>query len=161
MIQFNNTMRVLRNYGTLFKLTYRDNNAAAGYDPASELNDITFDISNSGGTFEMTFHLPDYWKYAENGRGPGKMPPEGSLLKWMEWKRILPSPMQLKSGKTVLPSMKSLEFLIRRSIGEHGTEGSHTWAETERELKDRLIRDVRDALEKDCIEYLSSLRKAA
>ena len=159
MMQFPNTMRVLNNYGTLFQQTYKDNNAAAGYDPASELNDITFDVAQNGSRFEMTFHLPDYWKYAENGRGPGKMPPPGSLMKWLEWKRILPSPMQLKSGKTVLPSMKSLEFLIRRSIGEHGTEGSHTWAETERELKDRLIRDVTEALTKDCYQYLSQMTK--
>ena len=159
MMQFPNTMRVLNNYGVLFAQTYKDNNSAAGYDPASELNNITFQVSQNGGTFELTFNLPDYWKYAENGRGPGKMPPEGSLLKWMEWKRILPSPMQLKSGKTVIPSMKGLEYLIRRKIGKYGTQGSHTWELTEQELKDRLIRDVKEALTQDLMEYLNQTKK--
>ena len=160
MIQFNNTMRVLQNYGALFAQTYRDNNAAAGYDPSSELNNISFNVASSGGTFQLIFHLPDYWRYAENGRGPGKMPPKGSLMKWLEWKRILPSPVQLPSGKTYIPSMESLEFVIRRKIGRVGTEGSHTWELTENELKDRLIRDVKEALTKDCYEYLNQTRKS-
>lgn len=161
MVQFDNTMRVLDNYGTLFRETYRDNNAAAGYDPAMPLmNDVTFDVESSGGTFTITFHLPDYWRYAEEGRGPGKMPPKGSLLKWMEWKRILPSPVQLSNGKTVLPTMESLEFLIRRKIGTFGTEGSHTWKMTEDELKDRLVRDVTEALTKDFKEYVREMTGA-
>lgn len=152
-------MRVLNEYGNIFSRTYRIKNDEAGYDPASELNSISFRVSNSGSTFELTFNLPDYWRYAENGRGPGKMPPKGSLLKWMEWKHILPSPMQLSNGRTVLPSMNSLEFLIRRKIGREGTEGSHTWEKTEEELKDQLIRDVKDALTKDCTEYLKEISK--
>ena len=151
-------MRVLNNYGTLFAKTYTDNNSAAGYEISSALNSITFQVSENGGTFELTFNLPDYWKYAENGRGPGKMPPEGSLLKWMEWKRILPSPMTLSSGRTVLPSMDSLEYLIRRKIGKQGTQGSHTWELTEQQMKDRLISDVKEALTKDIMDYLNQLK---
>lgn len=155
MIDFSNTMRVLNNYGTLFTQVYRDNNAAAGYDPSKPLmNDVTFTVTSSGGNFEIAFRLPDYWKYAEYGRGPGKMPPKGSLMEWMEWKRILPHPMQLSSGKTVLPSMEQLEFLIRRKIGRDGTEGSRTWEATEKELHDRLVRDVTEALKKDFTESL-------
>lgn len=161
MITFTNTMRVLNNYGVLFCETYRENNVVAGYDPGEPLQNISFSINSAAGKFEMVFHMPEYWKWAENGRNPGKMPPKGSLTRWMEWKHIMPSQMTLKSGRTVLPSMESLEFLIRRSIGRHGTEGSHTWEQTYNELKQRLIKDVSDALKKDCIEYLSSLRNVA
>ena len=86
------------------------------------------------------------------------MPPKGSLMQWMKFKQILPSPMTLSSGKTVLPSMESLEFLIRRKIGEHGTKGQHTWEITEQQMKDRLISDVKEALTKDFTEYLDSLK---
>ena len=159
-MQFPNTMRVLNNYGTLFAQTYRDNNSAAGYDPASELNNITYNVESSVGTFSLVFHLPDYWRYAEHGRGPGKMPPPGSLMKWLEWKRILPHPVQLPSGKTYIPSMESLEFVIRRSIGKHGTQGNHTWELTENELKDRLIRDVKEALTQDITAYFNQSKKS-
>lgn len=158
MIQFPNTERELYNYGELFRQVYKDNNAAAGYDPSQPLmNDVSFDVQSAAGNFSIVFHLPDYWKWAENGRGPGKMPPPGSLMKWMEFKRIVPSMTTLKSGRTVLPSMESLEFLIRRKIGEQGTQGQHTWEATERELHDRLIRDIKAALTKDFTEYLRSL----
>lgn len=160
MIQFNNTLKTLNTYGELFRHTYQDNNAAAGYDPQSELNNISFTVSSSAGIFSIDFNLPDYWRFSENGRGPGKMPPPGSLMKWLEWKRILPSPVQLPNGKTYLPTMESLEYVIRRKIGREGTEGQHTWKQTEDELKDRLIRDVTEALKKDCYEYLSQTLKS-
>lgn len=161
IVNFDNTIRVLNNYGELFRQTYRENNAAAGYDPENPLmNDVTFTVNTRAGVFEIAFSLPSYWKYAEEGRGPGKMPPKGSLLQWMEWKHIMPQMTTLKSGKTVLPSMESLEFLIRRKIGREGTQGGFTWEATERELRDRLIRDVKEALEKDFTEYVNQSLKS-
>lgn len=161
MIQFPNTERELYNYGELFRQVYKDNNAAAGYDSSQPLmNDVSFDVQSAAGNFTIVFHLPDYWKWAENGRTSGKMPPKGSLLKWLEWKRILPGPMTLRNGKTVIPSMESLEYLIRRKIGRDGTRGSHTWQQTENELKDRLIRDVKAALTKDFTDYVNQTFKS-
>lgn len=158
MIQFNNTERALRLWGEAFRDRYRDNNVRAGYDPAAELQNIRFKVFSDKGNFEIDFQLPDYWYYAENGRGPGKMPPKGSLLEWMQFKQILPSPMTLRSGRTVLPSMNSLEFLIRRKIGRDGTEGSHTWKATEDQMRDSLVRDVKAALEKDLREYAETMK---
>lgn len=158
MITFPNTMRTLNEYARRIANLYRSKNLQAGYNPADELQNISFRVESNEGRFEIDFNMPDYWRYAENGRGPGKMPPEGSLLKWMQWKQILPSPMTLSNGKTVIPSMKSLEFLIRRKIGKYGTEGQHTWEQTENEIKSELIRAVTESLKKDCIAYLDSLR---
>lgn len=159
MIQLRYTEQAIGRWAETFRERYHDNNVQAGYDPARPLQtDIRFRVYNKSGNFEIEFNLPEYWWYAEHGRGPGKMPPKGSLLQWMQFKHILPSPMQLKSGRTVLPSMNSLEFLIRRKIGEKGTQGSHTWELTEQQMKEQLIRDVKEALEKDFKIYLESLR---
>lgn len=157
---FSNTERVLNNYGELFRQVYKDNNAAAGYDPSQPLmNDVSFDVQSAAGNFSIVFHLPDYWKGAEYGYKPHEVyPPKGSLLQWMEWKHIMPQMMTLKTGKTVLPSMESLEFLIRRKIWEKGTKeprGGHTWEATERELHDRLVRDVTEALRQDVTDYIN------
>lgn len=176
MITFDNTLKVLNEYGQKIKDLYREKNIEAGYDPSRPLQSISFAVSQSGGTFEITFELPDYWKYAEYGRPPGKMPPKGSLLKWMEWKRILPHPMTLRNGRTVIPSMDSLEFLIRRKIGGTlwpygpspdgkpaekvgGTEGKHTWEATVNQVKDSLEADVKAALYKDIRDYISGNAK--
>lgn len=159
MIQLKNTEQTLTRWAEAFRERYRDNNIQAGYDQARPLQtDIRFHVLNDGGNFEIDFELPEYWYYAEHGRGPGKMPPKGSLLQWMQFKRILPSPVTLASGKTTLPSMDSLEFLIRRKIGKYGTEGRHTWKLTERQMRDQLINDVKEALTKDFTEYLKSLK---
>lgn len=159
MITFTNTIRVLNEYGDRIRNLYREKNLQAGYDPSSELQNITYTVDSGAGNFSITFSMPDYWRYAENGRGPGKMPPKGSLMKWMQFKQILPQPMQLKNGRTVLPSMESLEFLIRRKIGREGTEGSHTWEQTENEIKQSLIDDIKDALEKDFRKYMEDVLK--
>jgi len=159
MITWDNTIRTLDNYARKIQAIYVGKNVNDGYDPAAELQNITFEVRSAGGNFEIDFNMPDYWRYAEEGRGPGKMPPEGSLLKWMQWKQILPSPMTLSSGRTVLPTMKQLEFLIRRKIGEKGTVGSRNWQETEIEIKDQLVEAVTKAIEKDFSAWVRTLVK--
>lgn len=156
MIDFTNTISVLNDYAQRIKNLYREKNIEAGYDPAAELQNISFNIESDNGNFSMVFHMPDYWRWAENGRGPGKMPPEGVLLNWMKFKQILPSQVQLPDGRSYLPSMKSLEYLIRRKIGREGTQGQHTWEATENEIKESLIRDVKAALEQDFNMYLKT-----
>lgn len=158
MITFDNTMRVLNEYAFKIRQLYIEKNLQAGYDPAAELQNIGFYVTGESGIFEITFEMPDYWRWAENGRGPGKMPPKGSLLKWMQFKQILPQQTQLPSGRTVLPTMESLEFLIRRKIGRDGTQGQHTWEQTEAEIKESLIAAVKDAIEKDFAGYIEGFR---
>lgn len=159
MIQLKNTEQAIARWAEAFRERYHDNNVQAGYDPSRPLQtSIRFKVYNNSGNFEIDFEMPEYWWYAEHGRGPGKMPPKGSLLQWMQFKQILPSPMTLSSGKTVLPSMDSLEFLIRRKIGKFGTEGQHTWELTEQQMQAQLIKDVKEALTKDFTEYMESLK---
>lgn len=159
MITFDNTLKVLNEYGQKIKDLYREKNIEAGYDPSRPLQNISFAVSHSGGTFEITFELPSYWRFAENGRGPGKMPPPGVLLQWMQFKHILPHPMTLSNGRTVIPTMESLEFLIRRKIGREGTQGSHTWEATVNQVKDSLEADVKAALYQDIHDYIIGQKK--
>lgn len=159
MITFTNTIRVLAEYGEKIRTLYTSKNIQNGYDPAADLQNITFNVYSNAGNFEIVFNMPDYFKWAENGRLSGKMPPPGSLLKWMQFKNILPSPVKLENGKTVLPTMQSLEYLIRRKIGNEGTKGSHTWEETENEIRNSLIRDVKVAIEKDFKDYINQTYK--
>lgn len=159
MIQLHNTELVIRRWAEAFRDRYFENNVQAGYDPSRPLQtSVVFKVYSNKGNFEINFQLPEYWYYAEHGRGPGKMPPKGSLLQWMQFKQILPHPMTLSNGRTVIPSMESLEFLIRRKIGKEGTQGSHTWELTETQMKQQLINDVKEALTKDFMEYLETLK---
>lgn len=159
MIDFTETLNTLNEYGDKIRNLYRQKNIEAGYDPAAELQNISFNVESGNGNFAIVFHLPEYWRFAENGRGPGRMPPPGSLMKWMEFNQILPSQVQLPNGKSYIPSMQSLEFLIRRKIGRDGTEGKHTWEATEKEIRESLVRGVKAAVENDFRRYIEERTK--
>lgn len=58
-------------------------------------------------------HQSVYGDIVERGRQPGKMPPKGSLLRWIE----------VVLGKSEAEA-KSLEFVIRRAIAAKGTDGA-------------------------------------
>ena len=159
MIPLNNTLRVLNEWAGKIRDAYRQANIQEGYNPSHELQNVTYNVEANGGVFELVFHMPDYFKYAEEGRGPGKMPPPGTLIEWMNFKGILPEPVKLSNGKTVLPTMESLEYVIRRKIGESGTKGSHTWQTVTDSLESQLKDAVKTALEADFDAYVKSLIK--
>jgi hypothetical protein len=60
--------------------------------------------SGAGGVSAIWGATAEYAYYADQGRGPGKMPPKGALVGW--------------KGVT-----EENEFVIRRAIGLHGTKG--------------------------------------
>ena len=70
-----------------------------------------------------------YGDVIEYGRRPGqKMPPAGSMLRWVEIRTGL-------SGE----SAKRVEFLIRRKIGKKGFKGAHMFEETFTENQGKLV----------------------
>lgn len=62
--------------------------------------------------------LEHYWKYVENGRKAGKMPPIDAIKEWIRVKPIIPKPY---NGK--VPDTRQLAFLIARKIGREGYKG--------------------------------------
>lgn len=81
---------------------------------------IVFSLQVNDTVFEISFKAPEYWKYANSGRGPGKFPPPDKIDSWITRRKITPFP--LKSGKT--PTRKQLVYLISRKIAENGFSGS-------------------------------------
>lgn len=84
------------------------------------------------------------------------MPPVSAIEKWIEVRRILPKPMTLKSGKQVVPSVKSLAYVIARSIGKKGIKPrpfmSKSIEEATELFKDKLMVSLRE----DVIEHSQS-----
>jgi len=75
-------------------------------------------------------HQSKYGDVIEMGRRPGqKMPPAGTLLRWVE----------IKTGLTGKPA-RQVEFLIRRKIGKKGFEGAHMFEKAWNENQDALKR---------------------
>lgn len=127
---------------------YKNKMKQAGYDQQGELMNFTWVTEYSGTMFALYFNLPDYWEFAENGRKPGKFPPPDAILKWIQFKRLVP---KAYNGK--VPTTNQLVYLISRKIAEKGTQGKHllqqTIDETYDTLVDKLVEAITNQLEEE------------
>ena len=137
---------------------YRKKMDAAGYDKNGELYNFKWTTEWKDNLFEIVFDLPQYFPYAEYGRRPGKFPPPDAILKWIQFKRLVPRPG--RDGK--VPSTNQLVYLISRKIATKGTEGKHLFEKTLDDpnldnLADKLVELITAEFEKEIEKYIESL----
>lgn len=75
-------------------------------------------VELNGTQLIVYLNLEDYYKFVEDGRGPGKFPPIDAIEKWIKIKPIIPEPI---NGR--VPDTRQLAFLIARKISREGFEG--------------------------------------
>lgn len=110
-IQWNALLAVLREFGQAVTQQMIQNLAEDGSNASRTLtNSIDYDYGIDDGHYWVDVELEDYYKYVNDGRGPGKMPPIDKIEEWIKVKPIHPRPY------TVTPSVQTLAFLIQRSI---------------------------------------------
>lgn len=153
-MDYKNTIRVLNEYLDVFINNYKGKLASQGWQSGKLYNSVRkVSVRNSGGDFSLTLSLEDYWKYIENGRRAGaKMPPITAIKNWIERKNIQPKPMTLKNGKTVVPNINSLSFLIARSISKNGIKAKPFFKQSINETYDLFIEKIKEALVQDLID---------
>ena len=138
----------IRNICEQIAQVYRDKMSNAGYDPNGELMKFTWVTEYNGNLFQLFFNLPNYWQYAEYGRRPGKMPPINNILKWVEFKHLVP-----RSNNGKVPTTVQLAFAISKHIAKYGTQGKHllqqTIDATYDTLVDRLVEVIADNIENE------------
>lgn len=132
----------------------------AGYDSNGELMKFTWVTEYNGNLFELYFNLPDYFPFAENGRRPGKFPPPDAILKWIQFKRLVPRPG--RDGK--VPSTNQLVYLISRKIATNGTQGQHLFEKTLNDpnldkLADNLVELITAQFEKEIEKEIQNIIK--
>lgn len=137
---------------------YRKKMDAADYNKQGELYNFKWTTEWKDNLFEVYFDLPQYFPFAENGRRPGKFPPPDAILKWVQFKRLVPRPG--RDGK--VPSTNQLVYLISRKIATKGTEGKHLFEKTLDDpnldnIADKLVELITAELEKEIEKYIESL----
>lgn len=144
---FPNLTRVLNEYAQDLVDNYKAALAAETINASGELSkSIKYIIDDkTKGRFEVKLELLEYWKYVENGRRAGKMPPISAIEKWIEIKPIIPRPMV--NGK--LPTQKQLAYLIARKIGLEGTKGRGILQDRINNINMVFMDDIENALMKD------------
>lgn len=110
-IKWNNLQYELTRFAEYLIELIRANLRSDGSNASYLLNDgLGYKIGIEEDRYYVDIELEDYWKYVNDGRKPGKMPPLQKIEEWIKVKPIQPKPY------TYTPSVKSLAFLIQRSI---------------------------------------------
>lgn len=135
-MEWKNLKEALETYGQVLEEQYREQIASTGAFASGKLFDSVHHIVTvDDHTIDLSLSLEDYWKYIEEGRGPGKFPPLDKIEEWIRIKPVAPYP----DSRGRVPSNKQLAFLIGRKIAEEGTEGKH--------LLDNAIESTQDWME--------------
>lgn len=148
-LEFNHLKEVLNRFGDLVKTKYQS------YAPEATgnlVNNVSFKVDYKGNKYEVILDLPKYWKWVENGRKAGKMPPVNNILEWVKAKPVIPREID---GK--LPTEKQLAYLIARSIGEHGTQGKHILERSVSEGMDMMLESIKQAFLEDIGEDIGKV----
>lgn len=86
----------------------------AGIPPGRLRNSVKVSVDEHRGKVVISLEALDYFKYYDNGRGPGKFPPPQKIADWV------------RSRFTVGDKeLKTLTYLISRKIAKKGMEGKH------------------------------------
>ena len=145
-MKWNHLQKVIERY-MYFLSAAKNNNIPQYY----ELKDkISFKVDVSGNLFEVTFNAPEYWKYANYGRPPGKMPPVSAIEEWITRRRIVPE------SNTSTPSVTSLAYVIARKIGREGTIGTNFLEKSLDEQKEYWMSTISAAIGEDILEEIDS-----
>lgn len=152
MIEFKHLEQVLTEYAKELEEKYKLNLESSGRKASGQLlTSINYNIVINSNEYAIDLNLEDYWKYVEEGRGPGKFPPVNKILEWIRIKPVLPHPDN--NGK--LPTEQQLAFLISRKIADEGFEGSHDLSDTIEEVDYET--KIQDALDMDILGCIDEL----
>lgn len=148
-ISFDNLQKVLGEYAE-----YVSNTAKSNMPSYYELrNKMDFYVQIDDKFYSVEFKAPEYWKWANYGRKPGKMPPINAIEQWINVRGITP---KSKNGLPV--SEKSLAFLIARKIGRDGTEGSHFLEPAVENAYNTFENQISIAVTKDLVNALKNMK---
>lgn len=151
---FRHTMKALNDFGKFIINNYKSQLEAEHMNNGELYKTISYSVSTGTGGWVVTISLADYWKYVEYGRRPGKMPPISAIEHWINVKQIIPHSMTLKSGKTVIPTIPQLSFLIARSIGRRGIAPKPLFQKSFEAAKQQFMQVIKDAITQDIKESL-------
>ena len=162
-MEYTNTLRVLNDFADKLISNYKDELVSEGWQTGKLYNSIKkVSVVNAALGFRITLELEDYWKYIEYGRKAGKQarrtkrPPITAIHNWIIKKKIPIKPIQLKSGKNIIPTTLQLSYMISNSILKNGFKNPVKEKPLMRKaiVSTRLdfIERIKEALVKDMIE---------
>lgn len=144
---------VLGEYGEFLKNALTLNLLSDGSNASGTLaNSLEYLVESDNGNFSVSIRLEDYWKYLNDGRGPGKFPPPDKIKQWITVKPVVP---EVRNGR--VPTVEELTFLISRKIAREGTQGTHFFDRAVEDTNAQYLLKIELAVSEDLEEEISSL----
>lgn len=151
---FKHTMKALNDFGQKIVDNYKAELEACNYQDGQLYRTLSYSVKMDNSSWLISISLEEYWKYIEYGRRPGKMPPVSAIENWIKVKQILPRPITLKSGKSVVPTIPQLSFLIARKIGRDGIRPRPFFKQSFEDAKREFLQKIEEAILADIKESL-------
>ena len=151
LIKWTNLQRVLGEFAQELRNRYQDNLIRDGKIATGNLlNSIEYKVQYDERAIWVELHLEEYYKWVENGRGPGKFPPPDKILEWIRIKPVIPDD---RGGR--LPTEQQLAFLIGRKIAEQGIEPGNQlhnamddiYPQFEERIDEAIALDINEAID--------------
>lgn len=111
-------------YGYFKQQSLANNTFASG----RLISETSIDVTLENNVYHVSLNMPEYWKYAEYGRSPGKLPPIQRIKDWV----------YVKKGLPVAPRIEEQDrfaWAVAHNIAKYGTEGNRMIERTMRDYK--------------------------
>ena len=149
--EFPKVAEVLERYGKEFIELYKLNLVQSGRPASGKLAEsLSYHVNLGTNVYAVDISLLEYWKYIENGTRP-HFPPISAIREWIRVKPVIPRPFA--NGK--LPTESQLAFLIARKISRVGTEGTNDFERASKEIFDRMLMSLAEAVTEDLHRQVS------
>lgn len=156
-MEWKHLKEVLERYGEYLSQRMKQRLLTDDSNATGNLTDsITYLVNHKGSVFEVSISLLDYWKYVNYDTKP-HFPPVDAIEKWVVAKKIVPHVGTLPNGKSYVPTVRQLAFLIARSISENGTKGTDFFNLSVEEMNERFMLEIEMAINEDIDEEIDIL----
>jgi hypothetical protein len=111
------------------------------------INSLDYEVLETVNGLVLKIIADDYLKFVDEGRRPGKRPPQRAILKWIENRNI--------KIKKQTPAQTA--FIISRSIGKKGIKPTNVLKKTQQAIFTNIQTLINKGIEIDIQEYIKNL----
>ena len=111
------------------------------------INSLDYEVLETVNGLVLKIIADDYLKFVDEGRRPGKRPPQRAILKWIENRNI--------KIKKQTPAQTA--FIISRSIGKKGIKPTNVLKKTQQAIFRNIQTLINKGIEIDIQEYIKNL----
>jgi hypothetical protein len=152
----------------------RDSNASGSLSESIRVTPVSF----MGGEYSIEINMNKYWRWVENGRGPGKKPPVRDIIEWIKNKQlrlddkgttargykregtlISASKKKVKLGNKKVSILEATAYKIASKIGKYGTQATNFLSDAVEDYNDELVKEMAKALKRDVVTIINTSQR--